>query len=294
MTLQQKKAKNEPSRFRSNSKWGFGFVLLLLVLLVVRMFFIGSYRIATNSMAEALHSGDYVLVNKVISGTNPGRNRIILFSSPLLADSVHRPLFASRCIGMPGDTIQVNNEGYLVNGIQYPYSPYSLHIYQVDLRIRDQFIRGLRPLSIPRRGWVDDENGIQLQLTLFEEFQIREELKEEENNWFSREPVTPYTLVVPKKNIPYRLDPSSLAACAEAIQNESGGKAGIQNHKLYLNGIETAEFTFSQDYYWVLSDNVTEAIDSRYLGFIPAGSMIGNIWFCWYSTHRDRLFRFIK
>lgn len=51
---------------------------------------------------------------------------------------------------------------------------------------------------------------------------------------------------------------------------ETDGKASFRDGKLYLDGRETNFFFFQQDYYWVLSDNTNEAVDSRHLGFIPA------------------------
>ena len=86
--------------------------------MAVRHFCVESFHVSTNSMETALHKGDYILVNKLPLKDNPGRNRVVLFTSPLLKDSVSTPLFLSRCIGMPGDTIRVASDGYLVTGVQ--------------------------------------------------------------------------------------------------------------------------------------------------------------------------------
>ena len=100
-----------------------------------------------------------------------------------------------------------------------------------------------------------------------------------------------YELVVPQKGRTYRLNAAALTACREAIRAEAGDKAVFRDGKLFLDGRETDFFFFNQDYYWMLSDNANEAVDSRHLGFIPRNHIIGNAWLCWYSKDRQRIFK---
>jgi signal peptidase I, bacterial type len=101
-------------------------------------------------------------------------------------------------------------------------------------------------------------------------------------------------LVVPQKGRPYRLDETNINFCKNAIVNEAGYKARFHDGKLYLDGRETTFFFFKQDYYWMLSDNVDEAIDSRHLGFIPSGNIIGTASFIWLSKTPERIFKLVK
>ena len=98
--------------------------------MVIRYFCMESYRVSTDSMEVAPHKGDYMLVNKLPQKDNPGRNRVVLFTSPLLKDTTSSPLFLSRCIGMPGDTIRISNDGYRVNGRLIPHSPVTQYLYR--------------------------------------------------------------------------------------------------------------------------------------------------------------------
>ena len=95
-------------------KWLAAFALAAGIVMLIRLFCIESYRISTDSMEEALHKGDYILVNKIPGKNKPVRGKVVLFTSPLSRDSADAPLFISRCIGMPGDTIRVM--GPLGNG----------------------------------------------------------------------------------------------------------------------------------------------------------------------------------
>lgn len=274
-------------------------VLVILVLLVgfvmtIRYYCIESFQISTDSMNETLHKGDYVLVNKLPIENNPGRNRIVLFTSPLRKDSIHSPLILSRCIGMPGDTIQVNADGYIINGRPLPLSPQALSSYFISQDIKDHFLSVLKKLHIPLRNFTTESFGYMLRLTPFEAYQIREELPKSIKQRFIHEQNNNYTLIIPQKDRAYRLDSTSLIACKEAILNETNGKAVFHDGKLYIDGKETHFFFFKQDYYWMLSDNAKEAVDSRHLGFIPADRIIGNTWFCWFSKNKQRIFKFIN
>ncbi len=269
-------------------------VSIVGIVVLFRLFFVGSYRISTGSMEESLRKGDYILVRKFHAGNVPKRNKIVLFTSPLAKDSIHAPLFISRCIGMPGDTILIGQDGYTVNGKKIPQSPHSLSTYFVDAIAKDTFMAVMERLCIPKRDLRRESSGLSLSLTVFEEYQLRGELTEEINLHFVNERKREYRLIVPKKGRAYPLDAAALTACKEIILNETDGKASFRDGKLYVDGRETNFFFFNQDYYWVLSDNVNEAIDSRHLGFIPSDHMIGEAWFRWYSLDKQRIFKSVN
>ena len=240
---------------------------------------------------KALHKGDYILVNKIPGKNKPVRGKVVLFTSPLSRDSADAPLFISRCIGMPGDTIRVSMDGYTINGQKIPRSPRSLCSYFITLSAKETFLETLEKLDIPLRDFRQENFGCMLSLTAFEEYQLREELPDAINRHFIGEQMQEYMLIVPRKDRAYPLDAASLTACKEIILRETDGKASFRDGKLYLDGRETNFFFFRQDYYWVLSDNTNEAVDSRHLGFIPADHIVGNAWLCWYSPDKQRIFK---
>lgn len=272
-------------------KWVATIVVAVGVVMAVRQYCLGSYRVSTEAMEEALHKGDYILVDKLPVAGNPGRNRVVLFTSPLQKDTVASPLFLGRCIGMPGDTIEISNDGYRINSVSLPPSPRALSTYFVAQNGAAGFLAILQKLAIPLRDKVNEPYGFSLSLTSFEEFQLREELGSEGNSRFLRSKTGTYTLVVPRKGRAHRLDAAALIACKEAILTEAGPQAVIRDGKLYMDGRETSFFFFNQDYYWMLADNTNESVDSRHLGFVPRSHVIGNAWFCWYSLDTQHLFK---
>lgn len=272
-------------------KW-LAIVLLLAVAVVcIRLFCIASYRISTDSMKDTLGKGDRILVDKLPMKGNPGRNRVVLFHSPLLKDTLEQPLFLSRCVGMPGDTILVSDRGYSINGKQTSRSPSFMQAYFLPFSEQAVLTQLVKRLQFPPKTLKKVEYGYTIDLTLLE----HDRLKKEWGTSFSLKPSTedtaPYTLMIPRKDRAYRLDEASLVACREAILLEAGDKAVFRDGKLYLDGRETSFFFFRQDYYWMLSDNPDEAVDSRHLGLIPADHIVGNAFFCWYSSDTRHLFK---
>jgi signal peptidase I len=245
-------------------------------------------------MENTLHKGDYVLVNK-LPLRQLKRNQVLLFTSPLIKDRSAAPLLVSRCIAQPGDTIQVSDAGYSVNGVLYPRSPNTLSFYTFGQEIKTPFAKALEKLNIPLRDKKESATRTRLSLTSFEEYRIREELTEQMNRYFIREETVHYRLVTPRKGMMYRLDGTFFtAAYREIIRAETGGQVEFRNNKLYIDNRETNRFRFRQDYYWVLSDNINEAVDSRHVGFIPSSHILGNAWFCWYSKDPGRSFKKIN
>lgn len=274
--------------------YGIGSLIVLVgIVYVVRRYLGESYLLSTDAMAEALCKGDRILVDKLPKSPSERRNRIILFHSPLRRDSLLCPLFISRVLGIPGDTIVVKPDGYVINGREIPRAPQTLNRYFIANDAIEAVLQLMRKLAIPERDFSKESFGCTLRLTLFEEYQLRSELPQSVSNHLVGEQIMPYKLVVPRKGQAYRLDPESLVACREIIERETNGKARIESGKLFLEGRETHFFFFHNDYYWVLSDNNEAGVDSRHLGFIPADLLIGNAWFCWYSIDKQRRFKWI-
>ena len=259
----------------------------------VRCFVGESYQISTNAMAEALKAGDYIVVNKWPKASIERRGEVVLFRSPLRKDSLDRPLFLGRVLGVPGDTVVVKADGYAINGQEIPHAPQALNRYFITIDAKETLLRQMKQSGIPVRELQEESFGCTLSLTTFEEFRLRSELPPSISGHLVAEQTTPYGLIVPRKGRAYRLDETALICCREIIEQESEGKAQFKEGKLFLDGKECSFFIFQQDYFWILADNPQEGIDSRHLGLIPANQVIGHAWFCWYSKDKQRRFKWI-
>ncbi|MDD6080163.1 MAG: signal peptidase I [bacterium] len=274
--------------------YGIGSLAVVVGVVYAVRYYVGeSYRISTNAMAEALKEGDYIVVNKWPKAPAERRGEVVLFHSPLRRDSLERPLFVGRVLGVPGDTVVVKPDGYAINGKEMPHAPQALSRYFITTEAKEPLLRQMKQLGIPVREWQEEAFGCTVSLTTFEEYRLRSELPQAVSAHLVAEQTASYRLIVPRKGRAYRLDATALICCREIIERESQGKARFQEGKLFLDGRETTFFIFQQDYFWILADNSQEGIDSRHLGLVPADQVIGHAWFCWYSKDKQRRFKWI-
>ena len=142
----------------------------LLIALTVGRFWVGRYAVATRAMQPALRPGDRVAVDK--RGTPIRRGAIVLYRSPRAQDG--DALHFGRCVGLPGDTVTVTPDGYLIHGHLYPAPADILDTYRVPRDLRLSLLSLLFSLDIPIRHLSDDTAHFCLCLTSTEAHRVRE------------------------------------------------------------------------------------------------------------------------
>jgi signal peptidase I len=61
----------------------------------------------------------------------------------------------------------------------------------------------------------------------------------------------------------------------------------IEGGKLIIDGKEVVEYTFKQNYYFMMGDNRHNSLDSRFWGFVPEDHVVGKAFFIWLSIDRN-------
>lgn len=97
-----------------------GIVVVLALLVMVYLFIMSPQEINGESMEPNFHNGEFILTNKVLyKFRQPERGDVVIFKSP--PDPTID--YIKRIIGLPGDTVTVQNNAMYVNG-QKVVEPY--------------------------------------------------------------------------------------------------------------------------------------------------------------------------
>ncbi|WP_138989632.1 signal peptidase I [Larkinella sp. C7] len=95
-------------------------------------------------------------------------------------------------------------------------------------------------------------------------------------------------LTVPKKGQTVPINPQTLAVYGTLISRQEGNeKVEMTANSLTINGQPITSYTFKQDYYFMMGDNRHNSDDSRYWGFVPENHIVGKAVFVWMSIDPD-------
>ncbi|WP_084163886.1 signal peptidase I [Olivibacter sitiensis] len=236
------------------------------------------------------------------------RNDVVVFNYPMDADEpFNRPVdkrenYIKRAVGIPGDTLWIDNAQVYVNGTK-EYNPPGEQLYYTvitdgtdinpdrlhDLRIdgyraseREYLLALTEELAQKLSGW---SNIVSVMPRL-----------EEKGHPADMDPVFPKAaisqnwnqdnygpIIIPKKGWTVQLNEENLPIYERAIGLYEGNKLEKREGAVFINGERANSYTFKMDYYWMMGDNRHNSLDSRYWGFVPEDHIVGKALLVWMS-----------
>lgn len=271
-------------------------VALFIATILVRIFIVEIFSISSGSMEGTLITGDKILVNKWNAKSSLRMNDVAVFSFP---DS-SGIYYVKRLIGMPGDTLEIENGVVISNGAQLDPPRQAMIKYRIWFNSVGRFKALIDSLEIPRLGvrtnyqlncyeialnryqhpLLKNANSVDSIAVLQSELDSMRKTNYllHELGW-NNENYGP--VVVPKRGMRIRLNPGNCLVYKEILANYEG---------VVLDEIDSLDYyTFKQNYYFMMGDNRHNSIDSRSWGFVPKEGLIGEATCILLSIDRTRV-----
>jgi len=221
-------------------------------------------------MEPTLLIGDRILTKKISLSENDGKKRkiehddIIVFR-PTDTIVAHQK-YIKRCIGLPGDTIEIIRGQLIRNSIYLEKLNEIYRIEQKDISNESDFrVSFLKNMIFP------------------------------ENNMINYTILNFGPLVIPKKGMKISLTRENKILYRCVIPQYAGNYTNVNSSVLSQDDI----YCVKKDYYFVMGDNYFNSEDSRYWGFLPEENIIGKatriLWSWGYRGFRwERVLRKVR
>lgn len=276
----------------------------ILVVVLLRSGAVTSFLIPSSGMENSLYQGEGILVNKWSYGlrlplmkwlgyrrwgAGPVRHEdIIVFNNPgNLSEPVpdRREVFISRCVGLPGDTLQVDSLFNIVSG--EPCVPDQKFLYTYPRSRESELDSLLASLSISSASLSgQDQEKCVRSLSRYEYYLLQQAIAspcwivplhqpDSTGTW--------HPLVVPGRGEVVRVRPWNIALLRNTLVLHEHRQAEIRNDTLWVDGKPVQQCHFTKDYYWVVSSNSVNFNDSRLFGLVPEDHLIGKATRIWFS-----------
>ena len=236
-----------------------------------------------------------------------------------------RENYIKRCIGLPGDTVNIIEGDVFVNQTPVQNLPQQKFKFYVKTEIKKIPEAILDSLKIHKNEVTyNPANSLHViymtirqseQLQYFPEVRSIQRFIEPVLSFHNPE-IFPHDLryrwtndqfgpvIIPRKGMTLKLNTMNLPIYERAINVYEGNTVSRDRNKILINGREMEAYTFKMDYYFVLGDNRHNSADSRHWGFVPENHLLGKAVAIWMSSdprdsfigglRKDRIFKRIK
>ncbi|MBA4849594.1 signal peptidase I [Emticicia sp. BO119] len=225
-----------------------------------------------------------------------------------------RTNYIKRCIGIPGDVVEMQEGQTFVNGKVFSNTIGMQMEYEIETntQVSDKVFQKYGIIEFAQELSAEDKTLYLVKATeqsvnemksldfvknITPVVQAKGDISNPNYNIFPyNSSLFPYNrdnfvITVPKKGVTIKLDEKNIAMYKGIITTFDGNDdAKYINGQIVLNGRPITSYTFKQNYYFMVGDNRHGSDDSRFWGFVPEDHIVGKAVMVWMSLDKKGSF----
>ena len=233
-----------------------------------------------------------------------GRDKVASLGEYVVRPVDKKDHYVKRCVALPGDTLEIKDGMVWINGRKEEVEPGIQLSYKVVTNGQRSNSKTMEQLGLnPSEIYFDSSlPGYPAMILTAEMLEKVKELPnvvnvsdnlERDAASVSRE-IFPFTedsgwtrdffgpLWIPAKGATVKITVDNLPLYERIIT--------AYEHSDLQQALKDGEYTFKQDYYFMMGDNRHNSLDSRYWGFVPEDHIVGRPALIWLSTDKGKSF----